>query len=127
MDVDAHGDWELRAIRAWYALERCCEKTDVRISSSGRGLHLIGWTTDDLDLDDRLRIRRWLADDQNRVRMDAERGGIGHTTDVLWSAKSGSGEADEDYTDLWDALDHITASEPPHRRLKRRVQDGLVV
>jgi len=126
IDVDGHGRWEIRALRAYYDLLRWCDRVDVRISSSGDGLHLIGWTTDSLTLDERLDIRRYLSDDRHRVRMDEKRGEVGHTTGVCWTEKRGRA-ADTDFDDIEAALSHIWESKPQGGRLSEAVRNGLVV
>jgi hypothetical protein len=131
VDIDSHHlDWRLRAVRAYYELARTADEVDIRISSSGEGLHLIGWFSSRLAAEGKTRLRRHLADDSNRVRLDELRGGVGHTTNVCWTSKyvdSDPQHADGDFADVWDALDHIEVEDTPERRLKRALEAGLVV
>lgn len=106
IDDDAH-DWQLRAIRAYHGLVRAAEKVEVRISSSGSGIHLVGWFDERLEDDAAEKLRRNLGDDAKRLELDAMRSRVGHATNVLWTEKAGSDGVDTDFEDIYDALDHI--------------------
>lgn len=107
IDIDSYeDDWRMRAVRAYHELDHIAADVEVRISSSGEGLHLIGWFDDRLTDDEKTRLRHHLRDDQKRMELDELRGKVGHTTNVLWTRKAG-GEADVDFTTVHDALDAI--------------------
>lgn len=126
VDIDSHfHDWQLRAIRAYYALKRAADDIEVRISASGEGIHLVGWFDGPLTQEQKSRLRRSLLDDTNRIDADAERGAVGHTTNVLWTEKGGE-KADKDFDDIHDALAHITLSKPAGDRLAAAVKAGTV-
>lgn len=106
VDIDPKGGWTIRALRAYYALERAATQVDVRISSSGNGIHIIGWFTERLSDEQKERMRRNLGDDHNRVHLDTVRNRVGHMTQVLWTGKGDTRDAvDEDFDDIHDAID----------------------
>lgn len=118
VDVDGYvGGFELTAIRAYYNLARIAEHVEVHISSSGEGVHLVGWLSERCDFPSRLKLRRQLCDDTNRIQFDLERFMNGVYTDVLWTEKDrqpGPESAPEDrpgkdrcFGDIHRALDHI--------------------
>jgi hypothetical protein len=126
LDIDGHiPNFELRAIRAWHALERVAAETSVSISASGTGLHLQGWFSERLSASEKERIRRNLGDDPNRIELDRVRGEVGHTTNVLWTQKDGQ-EPDDDFETVYDALDAINRAQPVTARLRETVQRGLL-
>lgn len=109
VDLDGYrDDFALAAVRAYHELDRVAAKVEVRISSSGGGLHLIGWMDQYLDDDEMHRLRRHLGDDAKRVMLDElpehHRGRA--VNNVLWTQK-GDGEADDDFDNFYDALDHV--------------------
>lgn len=103
IDLDSGANLELRAQKAYYALERHAADVEVRISSSGSGLHLIGYFDERLSDEQKERWRRHLGDDPKRVHLDAQRASAGHMTQVMWT-KKGSAEAETDYETVEDAL-----------------------
>ena len=106
VDLDEPAARPIQAIRAYHALDRAAERVDVRISSSGTGLHLIGFFARRLDDDQKERLRRDLGDDVKRIELDTLRRRHGQMTQVLWTTKNGR-SADTDYDDIYAALDHI--------------------
>lgn len=108
VDIDSyHYDFELKAIRAYYNAQAAgAVDVDVRISSSGRGIHIIAWFSEILTHHQKMRLREALGDDPNRVRMDEIRGNAGHTTEVLWTQKGGR-ENETGFSDIWHALETI--------------------
>lgn len=134
VDVDSYlPDWRFVAVRAYHNLKRVADEVEVRISSSGKGLHIIGWFEDGLSDDGKDRLRRHLGDDSNRSRLDwgdSPEEAPRVTTDVCWTTKyvdSDPQHADMDFEDVWDALDHVRVTEPPDERLRRAVQAGMLV
>ena len=130
VDIDDYEDaWKLRAVRVWHALERHADDVEAHISSSGSGIHVVGYFDERaLDEETRLEIRRTLGDDGNRIQMDKERGAHGHTTGVMWDQKSrnGTGTKDRDFVDVYDAIRHIEAqNDTDHDRMRRLVNDGI--
>jgi len=118
VDVDGYvGGFELTAIRAYYNLARIAEHVEVHISSSGEGVHLVGWLSERCDFPSRLKLRRQLCDDQNRIQFDLERFMNGIYTDVLWTQKDREHSPenapeerpgkDRSFDDIHRALDHI--------------------
>lgn len=113
IDIDGHhAGWQLRAIQTYHNLYAVGAHTvDVRISSSGEGIHLFGWFGHRLSGDEKQRLREQLGDDPNRVHMDELRGRVGHTTQVSWTDKgTREGTADDDFATIYDALEHIQSS-----------------
>ena len=109
IDIDDHGrNWKLDAVRAYYGLKRAADSVEVRVSSSGSGIHLVGWFDERLSDDAKDRLRRTLGDDAKRVDLDEMRSRHGHATNVLWTSKAGSDGVDTDFDGIHDALDHIT-------------------
>lgn len=109
VDIDDHGvDWMLDAVRAYYGLVRVADEVEVRISSSGSGIHLVGWFDDRLDSETKDTLRRTLGDDAKRIELDEMRSRQGHATNVLWTSKAGSDGVDDDFDDIHDALAHIS-------------------
>lgn len=118
VDVDGYvPNFELTAIRAYYNLARHAEEVEVAISSSGEGVHLTGWFAEHVDFPTRLKMRRALCDDANRVQFDLERFMNGIYTDVLWTEKDRQHSPehapenrpgkDRSFGDIHDALDAI--------------------
>ena len=136
VDLDGYiEDFDLKAIRAYHALDRLAVDVDVAISSSGEGLHLVGYVDDALDWDDRERLRRHLGDDANRIEIDRERHRQGVYTGVLWDEKevlAGPERAPEDrpgkqrgFRDVYDALDTIDAQQrDPFEDVQALANDG---
>lgn len=128
VDVDGyrHG-WRLHAIRVYHNLFAAGAHTvEVTISSSGIGLHLTGWFDFVPREEAKLRLRESLGDDPKRVSMDRERGRRGHVTQVTWSDKGiREGTADDDFADVYDALDHINATQrSDYQRAHDLANDG---
>jgi hypothetical protein len=108
VDIDDDAtDWEMDAVRAYYGLRRAASRVEVRISSSGSGIHLVGWFDERLDETQTDRLRRTLGDDSKRIELDGMRDRVGHATNVLWTRKSASAGADTDFDNIHDALAHI--------------------
>lgn len=112
VDIDDHGpNWQLSAVRAYHGLVRMADSVEVRISSSGSGIHLVGWFNDALGEQDAESIRRTLGDDSKRLELDAMRRRHGHATNVLWTEKNDTDGIDDDFDDIYDALDHINITQ----------------
>jgi hypothetical protein len=108
VDIDDHGpNWQLRAVRAYHGLVRAADSVETRVSSSGSGIHLIGWFDERLSADEKERLRRTLGDDSKRLELDEMRARHGHATNVLWTEKNGTDGVDTDFDNVYDALDHI--------------------
>ena len=108
VDIDDKGStWELRAIRAYHGLLRAAAEVEVRVSSSGSGIHLIGWFDERLSSDAQDTLRRTLGDDSKRLELDEMRSRHGHATNVLWTEKYVTDGVDTDFDNVYDALDHI--------------------
>lgn len=129
LDLDPKPGFRLRAIRAWHYLKREAEHVEVHVSSSGEGLHLIGWFEGPLSEVEKIHIREHLGDDPNRLKMDIQRLKRGHPIQTLWDEKTGrDGERrrkDRDFQDVYAALDHIAATtSDPAEKVKRLAQHG---
>jgi hypothetical protein len=112
IDIDGYVENpELTAIRAYHGLEQRADEVEVRVSSGGEGIHLIGWFHNRLTDAQKSVIRRTLGDDRKRVALDEFRGEVGHTTNVLW-------EPEAEFENVYDALDHISLTK--HRRSVRQ-------
>lgn len=108
VDIDDHGpNWQLKAIRAYHGLLRRAHSVEVRVSSSGSGIHLIGWFDERLSDTAKDTLRRTLGDDSKRLELDEMRSRHGHATNVLWTEKYGTDGVDTDFDNVYDALDHI--------------------
>lgn len=125
LDFDAYAPrWRFKALRAWYTLQRLAADVEVRVSSSGEGIHMIGWFDEELSEERKMELRMHLGDDPDRIRLDEQRGEWGHVTQVLWSSK-GSGESDADFERVQDALDYIEVTGPSmYDRMKEFVNKG---
>lgn len=108
IDIDSYcPGWRMKAVKAYYnARNAGAVELDVRVSSSGKGIHIVAWFPKLLTDERKTTLRETLGDDPNRMRMDAVRGGVGHTTQVLWSEKRGE-TAEKHYEDVWHALETI--------------------
>lgn len=127
LDYDRYAPrFALNAIRGYHALLNDADEVEVAVSSSGRGIHLTGNYGRLLDDSEKEQIRRTLADDPNRIHMDSERGGIGHTTDVFWHEKEGNeGVRQTGFETIYDALDYIYETErSDHQRMNALVNHG---
>lgn len=105
-------EFHLLATRCYYNLSRIADDTEVRISSGGEGIHLVGWFESALADETEAVIRSWLCDDVARIELDAMRSEMGHTTDVLWTKKNGR-TPERDFGDIHAALDHIEGRATP--------------
>lgn len=115
VDIDSyHPQFQLRAIRAVYnARDAGAVQVDVRVSSSGRGIHLVMWFDRMLPQAEKMRLREAWGDDPHRRDMDTVRGDCDHTTNVLWR-KKGENTAEVHFEDIWHALETIEKrSRPP--------------
>jgi hypothetical protein len=127
VDLDGYtGRFRFKAIRAYHQLQRDADAVDVHISSSGEGLHLVGWFKDQLTFSERIDYRRQLGDDPKRVQIDIERARNGVYTGVLWSRKSSNpgGVKDRDFADIYDALDHMDATNRSDADRMRSLANG---
>lgn len=108
IDIDSyHPQWQLTAVKAVYnARAAGAVEVDVRVSSSGEGIHLVVWFDRLLTAEAKARLRELWGDDPHRRDMDAVRGEHHHTTNVLWSEK-GDQHAERHYDDIWHALESI--------------------
>lgn len=136
VDVDGYvGGFELTALRAYYNLARIAEHVEVHVSSSGEGVHLVGWLAEDCDFPTRIKLRRQLCDDANRVKFDMERFLNGVYTDVLWTEKDRQHGPestpeerpgkDRSFSDIHAALDHIRMNTTTDaERMNRLANEG---
>lgn len=126
VDIDAYGpNWQLRAVRAYHNLAHIADRVDVTVSSSWNGIHLVGWFDALLEDDEIERLRRTLSDDGNRVKMDEVRGEHGHPTQVLWTSKgSRDHEAQQDFEDIYDALEFVEHQRSDYERVHDLANDG---
>lgn len=139
VDIDGYeSNFELLATRAYHNLDHMADSVDVHISSSGEGIHLVGWFEQAVDLPDRIKMRRMLRDDKNRIRIDVERAMNGIYTGVLWSEKhsnvgptrdpekpSEHGRKDRDFADVHDALEHMRmTNSDPSEQMQRLAEYG---
>jgi hypothetical protein len=139
VDIDGYTPgFETVATRAYYNLADAAAEVEVHISSSGEGIHLVGWFEDDLGLADRLKLRRYLSDDPNRIRIDIERARNGVYTGVLWSEKNANtgptrddskatetGRKDRSFADIHAALRHMEMTNTdPADRVQRLAEHG---
>jgi hypothetical protein len=129
--VDLDGDkydvdrFEQVAVRAYHNLEAAADAVEVAVSSSGEGLHLIGWFREDLHFSDEVKIRRTHHDDPRRVDMDCQRWLEGLYTDVLFSSKHGRDATQTRYATIWDALETIRHNRTDDvDRVRRLAVDG---
>lgn len=110
LDIDGkHSNFETLAVRAYYSLRHIADDIDVNVSSSGHGLHIIGWFEEAIDEGTKDTLRRTYGDDVERIELDYTRRSVGHRDQVLWTDKGGSGTADDDVEDVHRALDRVRA------------------
>lgn len=129
IDLDAYvPQMELKAIRAYHTLEREADDVEVRISSGGEGIHIIGWFSERLSEGAQKTLRRMLNDDTNRTRLDTLEGWHREraVSNVLWTEKGGD-TPDMDFDSIYTALDHISATDGLAEQFERDVKAGLVV
>lgn len=131
VDLDDHGDLELRAVRAYHYLLDAADGVDVHVSSSGEGIHLVGYFRRSLSFAERIRHRRQAGDDPRRVDMEVQRWHNGLDVDVIFSQKDTAGAGDDlatkerRYADVWDALDAVRANkQDPSERIAALANDG---
>ena len=139
VDIDGYAPaFETRATRAYYNLKDLAADVEVHISSSGEGVHLVGWFEREIPLAEQLELRRTLLDDPNRIQIDIERAKNGVYTGVLWSEKHSntgptresekateSGRKDRSFRDIHDALRHMKqTNSDPHDRMQRLAEHG---
>jgi hypothetical protein len=132
LDIDAGPSFALRARKAYHGLRDAADEVEVRVSSSGEGLHLVGWFSDRLDDDQKERLRRTLGDDAKRIDMDEmptwrrERS----VNNVLWAEKGTNDTAaiSGEYDTLSDALAAVQmrAERDAEAHLQERLKMGLV-
>lgn len=119
IDLDAGQNLRLRVLRAYYGLARLADSVDVRVSSSGKGVHLIGWFENRLTDETQQRLRESLCDDPNRIALDEMRRGVGHTTGVLWDPA-------HECESVHEALALVDTATPMAERFAADVKRGLV-
>jgi hypothetical protein len=129
VDLDDHGRLEQRAIRAWYYLLDVCDGLDVHVSSSGEGLHLVGYLKEEMPFHEKVRHRRAAGDDPRRVDMEIQRWHAGLEVGVVFQCKDSEGESqvskERRYRDVYDALDAIQANQSDDvDRVRRLANDG---
>lgn len=127
LDLDGHVPaFRLQAIRAYHGLERAADEVEVRVSSSGQGLHIIGWFSERLSDAEKDALRRSLGDDPRRTELDSlptwHRSRA--VSNVCWTRKGGE-TPEMDFDDVYDALDYINASGMVER-FEGAVKAGLV-
>lgn len=126
VDLDGYAPrFRFKAVSAYHSLERWADDVTVAISSSGNGLHLVGWFRESLTFAEEVRLRRTLGDDPKRVEIDIERALNGIYTGVLWSEKSASGSKQRGFADVYDALEAMDGAEALSvDRVKAYANDG---
>lgn len=129
LDFDGYADrMRLQAIGAYHQLDRLADEVEVAISSGGGGLHMVGWFEDHLTFGDRIKIRRALGDDTNRIEIDIERAVNGIYTGVLWSEKRDGGDEtgykQRGFADVYDALDALNGGERLDAERVQNYQNG---
>lgn len=127
IDLDAGDDLEIRAVRCWYNLLSVADGIDVHVSSSGEGLHFVGYFEDTLEKDDKLDLRRALGDDARRVDMEAQRHAAGLPTNVTFDQKGSEGGTqvkERRFTDIYDALTFIRENSDDYDRVKSLANKG---
>lgn len=108
VDLDKGPRLQQKAVRAWNFLRREADEVEIRVSSSGEGLHIIGKFEALLSDETMMELREQLEDDINRMRMDEQRLAQDLPAQVLWDEKaSRDGSADRDFGDIWAALEFI--------------------
>lgn len=99
----------LKLLRAYNDLQRAgATEVKVAVSSGGTGYHVEGRFAEKMPDDAQERIRRTLADDHNRVFMDVERMGVGHTGNVFWYTKSTNDGVRQEFETPEDAMDYVS-------------------
>lgn len=117
--------FRLRAVRIWHNLDDLADHVDVHVSSSGLGLHFVGWFEERLPFHEKIQIRAANGDDPRRVWMDCQRWLNGLYTDVLFTEKSSRPFSKERrYRDVYDAIDAIDGRRNDANRMERLVEDG---
>lgn len=125
VDLDGYAPrFRYKALSAYHALERWADDVEVAVSSSGNGLHLVGWFLEPLEFAEEVRLRRLLGDDPKRVEIDIERALNGIYTGVLWSEKPESGSKQRGFADVYDALEAIEGSGLSVDRVKAYANRG---
>lgn len=127
VDLDDKGDLETTAVKSWYYLQRVADAVDCHVSSSGRGLHLIGYLKQPMAFAEKIKHRRAAGDDPRRVDMEIQRWHAGLTVDVVFSDKDGVDgveSKDKRFRDVWDALDYVTAQRDDSDRMRRLANHG---
>lgn len=117
--------FRLKAVSIWCNLDRVADRREVHVSSSGRGLHFVGWFVDEIDQDTQVKLRQALGDDPRRTDMDVQRYKNGLYTDVLFTEKCDREFSKERrFRDVYDALDHIAAQRSDAERMRRLIDYG---
>lgn len=113
LDFDHYeSQMEMRAVRAYYGLQRLdiVDEVSVHVSTGGKGLHIEAQLSEVLDEDTRFALRRGLNDDDKRVDLDEVRMALGHAGDIFWSEKEGNDGEREEMAGIWPALDRLEAT-----------------
>lgn len=130
--IDLDGDkytytqFDLRAVRVWHNLRDAADYVDVHVSSSGLGLHFVGWFEQPLAFHEEVAVRRGNGDDPRRVWMDCQRWLNGLFTDVLFEEKdSREFTKERGFATVYDALAFIDEyRRDDAERVKRLATDG---
>ena len=82
LDIDHHN--ELRRLMQYFNMKHICGVDEIRVSSSGRGLHLIKRGLN-ISYEDSLKIRDMLGECENRLKFDEEKNH--KMKQILWRSK----------------------------------------
>lgn len=129
VDLDAKEysatQFRFKATQIWHNLEGITVDLEVHVSSSGKGLHFVGWFDEKLPFHEEVALRRQHGDDPRRVDMDVKRWLNGLYTGVLFEEKSNRAHGKERrFKDVYDALDHIDAQRDDHSRMNALANGG---
>lgn len=117
--------FRLKAISIWHNLDDVCTDVECHVSSSGKGLHFVGWLDEELPFYEEVALRRLHGDDPRRIDMDIQRWRQGLYTGVLFEEKSDREHGKERrFVDVYDALDHIATLRDDGDRMNRLANQG---
>lgn len=108
VDIDSHVRTpRIRVLRAERALERAGADVHVAVSSSGQGYHVVGMFERHVSPYEQVQMRRTLADDPNRIKMDIQRMQKGLPSQTMWTDKGTRDGTRQVFDCADDAIEYV--------------------
>lgn len=110
VDIDSYvGSPRVAVLKAYHGLQNhdAVAAVDVHVSSSGEGFHLVGRCDEHVGVQERLRVRRTLGDDEKRVHLDEQRAARGLPIGTMWASKGSREGERQSFSDVEAAIEYV--------------------